>query len=312
MLAIYMCYARAVNAHREARARRLIDFGAPVSISRRPMRLGQNRLVRRPCGHFRGGDRAGSLRRPARGASGARRGVDLAWPVGGRRARPTPPPGIDVRAGRLPAKVFFRIVNSEPSICGQAQASSPRPRRAAAVLQCHAVRGQARPGVHRLQVSESIGKRYRVAEPKKIDVAEAPMKGSASAKVTWSSSPTTVPALQAPAARAAPDRRRVPQRREGLLQALSAGAAHERAWRPRWPWRRTSRASSGRSRTSCGQAGRAVARRDRRSRRTAGSTWRASAPTWIRRRQGSRQKDRLDGVRWGSRRHAVHRRARVH
>ena len=64
-----------------------------------------------------------------------------------------------------------------------------------------------------------------------------------------------VPALQAVPAGAAPDPRRVPQRREALLQALPAAPAHQRAPAP--PRRRSprrSRASSGSSRTSCGRS----------------------------------------------------------
>jgi protein-disulfide isomerase len=99
----------------------------------------------------------------------------------------TPPPGIDVsKLDDFQKKVFFRIVNSEPSICGQAQSLI-----ASAKKDCrrsfNAMRYVAKlvvQGYTDSEVAESIGKRYRSSEPKKIDVADAPMKGSATAKIT--------------------------------------------------------------------------------------------------------------------------------
>jgi protein-disulfide isomerase len=99
----------------------------------------------------------------------------------------TPPPGIDVsKLDDFQKKVFFRIVNSEASICGQAQSLI-----ASAKKDCkrsfNAVRYVAKlvnQGFTDSEVAEAIGKRYRSADAKKIDVADAPMKGSASAKVT--------------------------------------------------------------------------------------------------------------------------------
>jgi protein-disulfide isomerase len=106
---------------------------------------------------------------------------------GGAAQDTTPPPGIDVsKLDDFQKKVFFRIVNSESSICGQAQSLI-----ASAKKDCrrsfNAVRYVAKlvqQGYTDSEVSEAIGKRYRSAEPKKIDVADSPMKGSASAKVT--------------------------------------------------------------------------------------------------------------------------------
>jgi protein-disulfide isomerase len=112
-----------------------------------------------------------------------------AAPQGGGNAAQdtTPPPGIDVsKLDDFQKKVFFRIVNSESSICGQAQSLI-----ASAKKDCrrsfNAIRYVAKlvqQGYTDSEVSEAIGKRYRSAEPKKIDVADAPMKGSAAAKVT--------------------------------------------------------------------------------------------------------------------------------
>jgi protein-disulfide isomerase len=99
----------------------------------------------------------------------------------------TPPPGVDVsKLDDFQKKVFFRIVNSEASICGQAQSLI-----ASAKKDCrrsfNAVRYVAKlvnAGYTDSEVSEAIAKRYRSTEAKKIDVTDAPMKGSPSAKVT--------------------------------------------------------------------------------------------------------------------------------
>jgi protein-disulfide isomerase len=109
-----------------------------------------------------------------------------AAPKGGAQDT-TPPPGIDVsKLDDFQKKVFFRIVNSEASVCGQAQSLI-----ASAKKDCrrsfNAMRYVAKlvvQGYTDSEVSEAVGKRYRSAEPKKIDVSEAPMKGSASAKIT--------------------------------------------------------------------------------------------------------------------------------
>jgi protein-disulfide isomerase len=99
----------------------------------------------------------------------------------------TLPPGVDVsKLDDFQKKVFFRIVNSEASICGQAQSLI-----ASAKKDCkrslNAVRYVVKlvnQGYTDSEVGEAIGKRYRSADAKKIDVADAPMKGSSSAKVT--------------------------------------------------------------------------------------------------------------------------------
>jgi protein-disulfide isomerase len=99
----------------------------------------------------------------------------------------TPPPGIDLsKLDDFQKKVFFRISNSEPSICGQAQSLI-----ASAKKDCrrswNAVRYVAKlveQGYTDSEVTEAIGKRYRANEPKTIDVSEAPMQGNPGAKVT--------------------------------------------------------------------------------------------------------------------------------
>jgi protein-disulfide isomerase len=102
----------------------------------------------------------------------------------------TPPPGIDLaKLDDFQKKVFFRIANSEPSICGQATSliASAKAAKDPCRRSFNALRYVAKlveQGYTDSEVSESLGKRYRVTEPKKIDVSEAPMKGNAAAKVT--------------------------------------------------------------------------------------------------------------------------------
>jgi protein-disulfide isomerase len=101
----------------------------------------------------------------------------------------TPPPGVDLsKFDDFQKKVFFRIVNKESSVCGQAQSllasaqKDPNCRRS-----LNAVRYVARlveQGYTDSEVSESLAKRYRNAVPKTVNVAEAPVKGNANAKVS--------------------------------------------------------------------------------------------------------------------------------
>jgi protein-disulfide isomerase len=99
----------------------------------------------------------------------------------------TLPPGIDAsKLDDFQKKVFFRIINNEPSICGQAESLI-----ASAKKDCrrsfNAIRYVGKlveQGFTDSEVSDAIGKRYRSTEIKKIDVSEAPMKGSPTAKVT--------------------------------------------------------------------------------------------------------------------------------
>jgi protein-disulfide isomerase len=99
----------------------------------------------------------------------------------------TPPSGIDVsKLDDFQKKVFFRVANTEPSICGQAQSLI-----ASAKKDCrrswNAMRYVGKlveQGFTDSEIADKINQRYRVSEPKKIDVAEAPMKGSPGARVT--------------------------------------------------------------------------------------------------------------------------------
>jgi protein-disulfide isomerase len=85
--------------------------------------------------------------------------------------------------------VFFRIANTEASICGQAQSliQSAKDQKNVCRRSYNGLRYVVRlveQGYTDSEVSEALAKRYRIANPKPIDVAKAPMKGNASAKVT--------------------------------------------------------------------------------------------------------------------------------
>jgi protein-disulfide isomerase len=101
----------------------------------------------------------------------------------------TPPPGLDVsKLDELARKIFFRVVNSEPSMCGKGQSLLASAKKDASCRRSlNAVRYVARladQGYTQTEIVESLDKRYRAVEPKFIDVAEAPMEGSANAKIT--------------------------------------------------------------------------------------------------------------------------------
>jgi len=99
------------------------------------------------------------------------------------------PPGVDIsKLDDFQKKVFFRIVNTEPSICGQAHSllqsakKDPSCRRS-----LNAVRYVARlveQGFTDSEVSDALGKRYRTSLPKALDVSGAPMRGNANAKIS--------------------------------------------------------------------------------------------------------------------------------
>ncbi len=110
-------------------------------------------------------------------------------PAGGAQDT-TLPPGIDAsKLDDFQKKVFFRIINAEPSICGQAMSliASAKATTGGCRRSYNAIRYVGKlveQGFTDSEVSEAIGKRYRGTEIKKIDVSEAPMKGNPGAKVT--------------------------------------------------------------------------------------------------------------------------------
>ena len=111
-------------------------------------------------------------------------------PAGGGAPQDTvPPPGVDIaKFDDLQKKVFFRIVNSEPSICGQAQSLIQSAKKDASCRRSlNGVRYVAKlvdQGYTDSEISEALAKRYRTSAPKVIDVSEAPMKGNPNAKVS--------------------------------------------------------------------------------------------------------------------------------
>ena len=111
-------------------------------------------------------------------------------PATGSEAAPdsTPPPGVDIsKLDELAKKIFFRVVNTEPSICGKGQSLLASAKKDASCRRSlNAVRYVARladQGYTQSEIGESLEKRYRTAEPKTIDVKEAPGEGSSSPKV---------------------------------------------------------------------------------------------------------------------------------
>ncbi|HXT96501.1 MAG TPA: thioredoxin domain-containing protein [Polyangia bacterium] len=102
----------------------------------------------------------------------------------------TAPPGVDIsKLDDFGKKVFFRIGNSEPSVCGQAQSllASAKATRNGCARSVSALRYVVRlvdQGFTDSEVSEALAKRYRPVSPKQIDVSDAPMKGNPNARVT--------------------------------------------------------------------------------------------------------------------------------
>lgn len=101
----------------------------------------------------------------------------------------TPPPGVDIaKLDELAKTIFFRVVNSEPSVCGKGQSLLASAKKDASCRRSlNAVKYVARladQGYTQSEITEALEKRYRGGQPKFIDTAEAPAEGSAGAKVT--------------------------------------------------------------------------------------------------------------------------------
>ena len=113
-----------------------------------------------------------------------------AHPVAAPSGSDKVPPGVDIsKLDDFGKKVFFRIGNSEPSICGEGQSllASANATKGGCGRSVNALRYVARlvdQGFTDSEVSESLAKRYRPVQPKKIDVSDAPMKGNPNAKIT--------------------------------------------------------------------------------------------------------------------------------
>lgn len=101
----------------------------------------------------------------------------------------TPPPGIDLSSlDSFERKVFFRVVNKEPSACGKAHSlmfslkndSGCRKSFYAARYVARLVEG----GFTDSEVTEAVDKRFRNPTMAKVDTAGAPIKGSPTGRVT--------------------------------------------------------------------------------------------------------------------------------
>jgi len=101
----------------------------------------------------------------------------------------TPPPGIDVgKLDEFERKVFYRIVNREPSACGKGHSLLESAKHDSS---CRASFYAVRYVVHLVdsgftdsEISEKLDKRYRTPRASTIDVSGAPSKGSPTGRVS--------------------------------------------------------------------------------------------------------------------------------
>ncbi len=100
----------------------------------------------------------------------------------------TPPPGVDLsKLDEFERKVFFRVINKEPSACGKAHSLSVSLKTDRGCRKTvYAVKYVARlvdSGYTDSEISEALHKRFAGGPPKKIDVTDAPFKGNPNAPV---------------------------------------------------------------------------------------------------------------------------------
>jgi protein-disulfide isomerase len=101
----------------------------------------------------------------------------------------TPPPGIDMSPlDEFERKVFFRVVNKEPSACGKAHSLLFSVKNDPGCYKSfYAVKYVVRlvdSGYTDSEVSERLQKRFRGGSKHTIDVSDAPMKGNPAARVS--------------------------------------------------------------------------------------------------------------------------------
>jgi protein-disulfide isomerase len=101
----------------------------------------------------------------------------------------SPPPGIDLsKLDDYERKVFFRVVNREPSSCGKGHSlifsvkHDPGCRRSVYAIKYVAKLVDS--GYTDSEIGEELQKRYRDVVHKEIDVSRAPSKGPGEARVT--------------------------------------------------------------------------------------------------------------------------------
>jgi predicted DsbA family dithiol-disulfide isomerase len=100
-----------------------------------------------------------------------------------------PPPGIDLgKLDEFERKVFYRVVNREPSACGKGHSLIYSLKHDNACrASFYAVRYVARlvdSGFTDSEISEKLEKRFREPRVPRIDIASAPSKGAASGRVS--------------------------------------------------------------------------------------------------------------------------------
>jgi protein-disulfide isomerase len=100
-----------------------------------------------------------------------------------------PPPGVDIsKLDEFERKVFFRVVNREPSACGKGHSLIDSVKHDSGCrASFYAVRYVAHlvdSGFTDSEISEKLDKRFREPRHAPIDVLAAPMKGNAAGRVT--------------------------------------------------------------------------------------------------------------------------------
>lgn len=127
---------------------------------------------------------------PEAHSAAAAPGATAATPTAAGAQDTTLPAGVDVsKLDDFQKKVFFRVANSESSVCGQGQSllASAKDQKAGCRRSLSALRYVVRlveQGYTDSEISESVAKRYRDTTPRKIDVADAPMKGNPAGRIT--------------------------------------------------------------------------------------------------------------------------------